>query len=70
MNMDAFTVEVAKMELTPGDILVIKSRTPLKKEQMDLIEKQCRRILPVGVKIMILDSDLEVSILEDKTDGK
>jgi hypothetical protein len=67
---ESLEMEIKKMVLYPGDILVIKSRAALSEEQIKNIDMAAKRVLPQGVKFMILDSDLELGILEDKSSGK
>lgn len=67
---ESLEMEIKKMVLYPGDILVIKSKVALSAKQIENIDAGARKILPPGVKFMILDSDLELGILEDKSSGK
>lgn len=62
-------VDLAILDLKPGDTILIRSEQHLDDEAYDQIEKLCRRHLP-GHKVVVLDGGLELSVLrqEDAAD--
>lgn len=64
MELNAVTVELAKLDLKPGNILAVKSTRPLNKEQYEMIASNLQQLVPEGVKIAIIDADLEFQVFE------
>lgn len=64
MELNAVTVELAKLDLKPGNILAVKSTRLLNKEQYEMIASNLQQLVPEGVKIAIIDADLEFQVFE------
>lgn len=60
----AITVEVSKLSLKPGDILVLKSDRNLPQHDIDSIGEHMMRIVPDGVKCAVLEPGFEFQIIE------
>lgn len=56
MDISAVIVEVQKLTLKPGDILVLRVDRILSNEQIESMCKELEHIRPDGVKIAILDA--------------
>jgi hypothetical protein len=61
MNND-LEYKIARMDLRPGDILVVKSQHTLSYETVVRIQSDFERVAP-GHKIMVVDKSLDLSIL-------
>lgn len=55
--------EIAKLELKSDDILVIKTHELLPEDTKERIRSKMRKILPLGVEIVILTGDVEFSVI-------
>jgi hypothetical protein len=55
--------EIAKLQLTPGDVLVVKTDRPMSQDATERTRKHLTGILPQGVKTMIIDRGVDLSIL-------
>jgi hypothetical protein len=56
-------IEIGKLELHQGDVLVVKIDRPVSNEVIDKIRKNLKTLLPEGVTIMIIDRGVSLSIL-------
>lgn len=57
------TVQIAKLELTAGDTLVVSTDAWLHAEQVHKIKAAIQPFLPEGVKAMVLDRGMTVTKL-------
>jgi hypothetical protein len=55
--------EFAKLDLKPGDILLIKSRRPLDVEAIKKIRAAAEPRLPEGVLALVIGPDIDVSTI-------
>lgn len=55
--------EIAKLRLQAEDVLVIRTDRPTGLETADRIRKHLGPLLPAGVKVMIINPDIELSVL-------
>jgi len=55
--------EIAKLQLQHGDVLVVKTDRPMSNEATERVRKHLAGILPQGVKTMIIDRGVDLSIL-------
>ncbi len=67
-NMDESKIEFMKMEfgkleLKPGDILVLKYQGHLPVSGKEIILKELGNILPRGMKVMFLEDDTQIGVL-------
>lgn len=53
--------QIAKME--PGDVLIVRTQLPVGEEIRKRIGESVRNILPDGVRVMVADMGMDVSIL-------
>jgi hypothetical protein len=56
-------LHIAKLELKPGDILVLRLDHKLSDETCNWLRDNMRRVLPEGVKAMVLDKDADLSVV-------
>ena len=63
MNTEVVRVEVAKLELKPGDTLLLKLPLEIPVDSLVLLKDALRKNLPTGVGILILDLTSEVQVL-------
>lgn len=56
-------VEIAKLELKPEDVLVIKTDRVVSNVIADRIRNHIKPLLPRGVQVMIINPDIELSVL-------
>jgi hypothetical protein len=64
MGMKAITVEVSKLSPKPGDILAIRCDRIMSMEQRKTLLNELKGIAPDGVKIVVLDGNLDLKIVE------
>lgn len=62
----ANVVTVAKMTYKPGDTIVIKAKRHVSKMAFDHINDSLRENFP-GVKGIILEEDMDIAVIEDKS---
>ena len=62
-TVEIIRVEIAKMELNKGDILVIKTPYPLWPEQQEYL----RTIFPDGVNVLYFSPETEISLIREGT---
>ena len=60
MNLEI--VEIAKLDLAPGDILVVKTDAHLSRDVAESIRAATGRILP-ETKCIILDGGIDITVL-------
>lgn len=63
--MDVTRIEIAKLELQPGDTLVVKANGRLRNEQFDMLSAYVRSRAPEGVKVLLLDEMMSVEVLRN-----
>jgi hypothetical protein len=56
-------IEIAKLHLAVGDVLVMRSRELLSREQAIRLRDNAQSLVPEGVKVMVIDRQLELSVL-------
>ena len=61
--------EIAKLELAPGDILVVKM-SDLASFEMNRLGTVLSEIVPNGVRVLIVDDKTELSVLTRKTENE
>lgn len=55
--------EVKRLRLQPGDVLVMKAGCRLTDEMCDRLRKAAEDLMPPGVKMMVIDRGLSLSVL-------
>lgn len=61
----ALSVEIAKLQLEPGDTLVLKLDFKIKDfAQYELISAMLKRALPQGVKTMVLEEGMQLQVIK------
>jgi len=55
--------EIAKLALAPGDVLVARALAPLSPAAAERIREYLESCRPEGVRVLILDSAVELSVL-------
>lgn len=63
MIESVYAVEIAKLSLKPGDTLAVMTDATLHNEQREHMLEYLKRVLPVGVKAMVLDSGMKLQVL-------
>ena len=58
--------EIAKLELTPGDIVLIKTDMVLSREQAERLQKMVDDMVPRDVKVLVLSAGVTLEVLRDK----
>jgi hypothetical protein len=56
-------VEIAKLSLRTGDVLVLRVNRSLSSQMAERIREHAERFLPDGAKCMVLDDSFEVSVM-------
>lgn len=56
-------IEIGKLQLTPGDVLVVKVDRPMSQDATDRVRKHLAGLLPQGVTTMIIDRGVSLSVL-------
>ena len=62
MNIEAVTVEVAKLELKPGDRLVVRTRDQLEPQTMAMLAEQLSAALPDTV-VLVIQPGTDLTVL-------
>lgn len=57
------TLEIGKLQLSRGDVLVVKTDRPMSHESTERVRKHLKGLLPQDVNIMIIDRGVELSVL-------
>jgi hypothetical protein len=60
---EAIKIEIAKLELSPTDILVLKTSSHIPMEKIDQIKKQLQNLAPKN-KVAILTPGLDLTIIQ------
>ena len=62
MNIEAVTVEIAKLDLEPGDRLMVRIPKKLKREHAVAFYEELRLALP-DIKVLMVHGDVEFSVV-------
>lgn len=60
---DDLELRIARLRLEPGDVLVLKATERLPHETARCLGDQARQIVGADVRVMVLDSQLDLSVL-------
>jgi hypothetical protein len=63
VNITAITVEVSKLTLNPGDILVLKTKEKMSKKQIVDFRNFLKTIVPIDVQVVVLDAGMEFEVI-------
>lgn len=63
MNITAISVEIAKLQLAPGDVLVVRGKGHIDGELAIRLRETLEAILPPGVKAMLIGDDVDLTVL-------
>lgn len=55
--------EIAALRLQPGDVLVVKTDRPVSADAAERIRKHLKSILPQGVSTLVINPDIQLSVL-------
>ena len=61
-------LEVAKLDLQPGDVVVIRSHRKLDHDQIKLIAEQLKAVLPKDVRAAVVDSEVSLEVIKAAVD--
>jgi predicted peroxiredoxin len=56
-------VEIAKLRLDAGDVLVVKMKGRLPQEAAQRIHETMARVVPAGVKCLVVDPSLDLAVM-------
>lgn len=62
-EMDIMTVEIAKLTLAHGDVVVVKCDEPVPDDMARRMRETIGRCVPEGVKVLVLDDSLDLMVL-------
>lgn len=62
MNIEAVTVEIAKLDIGPGDRLMVRIPEKLKHEHAVAFYEELRLALP-GIDVLMVQGDVEFSVV-------
>lgn len=65
-DIDENRYRIARLECQPGDIVVLKLDRPWPMEAMERMKYDLQTILPDGVRCILLDPHVELSVLTRK----
>jgi hypothetical protein len=63
-EMKTLQAEVSRMDLKPGEILIVDMKAPVSKQTISHVQTIMDRVLPEGVHYLILQGDAVFQILE------
>ena len=58
-------LHIAKLDLQPGDILVVKSGRQLSREAADRIRDLIARTAPPGIRTLLLEPDWDLAVIRE-----
>lgn len=61
--MEISRIEIAKLSLRPGDVLVARAAVRLSREQHQRLSRLFAGVLPDGVKTLVVDDSVDLSVL-------
>lgn len=61
--MNVERIEIAKLKLEPGDIVVVRTKEFLSHEQSRYLHDKIKSVLPPGYRCVLLTGGLELSVL-------
>lgn len=64
MEIEAARVEVAKLAMSPGQILAVKCKSILSMSQLEKIAQVMKSVVPEGVKVLVLDKEFDICVVE------
>ena len=64
MEIEVVRVEVAKLAMSPGQILAVKCKSILSESQSEEIAKVMKSVGPEGVKVFVLDEEFDICVVE------
>lgn len=56
--------DVKRLSLAPGEFLVVRLAKPLRQDSTDNIRSAFEGVMPEGVRVMVLDADMDLSVIE------
>jgi hypothetical protein len=56
-------IEIRKLELGPGDVLVVRAREVLSAAAAEHIKGMVEPLVPDGVKVLVIDRQIDLSML-------
>ena len=64
LNFTAVDLAIAKLDLTPADILVAKVSVPITEEVRQRLTEHLKTLRTDGGKVMVLDDKIDVSVVK------
>ena len=65
MDTDVIQVEISKLELRPGQVLVFHAREVMTQAQIHQIQDEIKKFLPVGTKGWVISGDIDLLVIND-----
>jgi hypothetical protein len=62
-------IKIARLDLGPDDTIVFKAQGSITAGTREMIEGVARKAFPAPRKILVIDGDLELSIIRESTNG-
>lgn len=62
-ELKCVTIEVAKLDVRPGETVVIRVAAPLTNKVIERISEYAKAGLPDGVKLLVLDHNVTLSVV-------
>jgi hypothetical protein len=69
MDMDIGDIDVKRLRLQSGDVVVIRLDTVPTRDQAKAIQESFRGLIPHGVKTMILAKGVDIEVLTEAEAG-
>lgn len=63
LPVSAITVEITKLSIAPGDVLVVTLKHAPTERQVEAIRAQAAKVLPDGVKVVVHGPDVKLSVV-------
>ncbi len=65
---DVVQLEVARISLRPGDVLVVRCPNPLPREVSAALKTNVEAVLPHGCKCLVMPTGFDLSVIEKAGD--
>ena len=63
MDKEQLEFTIARLQMQPGDVLVVRAVRPIPSATAERIRDHVRAALPLAVQVLVIDSDVELSVL-------
>ena len=63
MDIQVLVIEIAKLELSPGDVLVVKPRARLSINDCQVLQWHIEHCVPAEIQVVILREDVDLEVV-------